>query len=550
MTLTRALGGLLLLLLLIPSAWFAWSVRDQPQLGAFHDDSLYYVAARSLAQGEGYRIASFPGAPYQTKYPPAFAGLLSLAWRLEPRFPQNLVWATLLAWLAVPVFLLLSWRLFADFGFPRWLEAVLCAALALNPWVVNCSARLITELWFASELLAVSLLLARAARPEARWPLAAAAGALGGLAALTRTAALPMLLAGAAFLLLRRRRTQAAAFALAMLPAVAAWQWWAAARATAAGGDVITTYYTSYLGFHFLNVTAGLLPKLFWVNLTTLVSETGSLLAFSFNDTTFRLQFSRLVAAGAIVGTVRLARRQGLSPMHLFAPLYIGMLLGWHFPPVDRLLLPLAPLLAAGLAFELQHLCRMLGLSLRSPLRSQRVAGRAVAAALAAAGAMVLVTTWWGLTAFLPALTRAWRQEFAARAASYRWIVDNLPRDARILAYQDPVLHLYTGRQGCRIPAMPGHIYRGDMAAARAHFLRFVDLARARGLDYVLLTASDLAMGELPQAERKRWFDRARSHPELQLLYSGAGVWVYRVRPAASASAAVISPPAARRGRS
>ena len=76
-----------------------------PHLGFYHDDSIYWVSGRSLAMGDGYRIQSLPGQPYQTKYPPLYPALLAGIWKLDPRFPANLPLATLFSWLllsAVP----------------------------------------------------------------------------------------------------------------------------------------------------------------------------------------------------------------------------------------------------------------------------------------------------------------------------------------------------------------------------------------------------------------------------------------------------------------
>ena len=53
-------------LVLAPSAYLAWSLRDMPHLGFYHDDSIYWVSAKSLASGDGYRISSLPGQPFQT----------------------------------------------------------------------------------------------------------------------------------------------------------------------------------------------------------------------------------------------------------------------------------------------------------------------------------------------------------------------------------------------------------------------------------------------------------------------------------------------------
>src|SRR6266478_423278 len=57
--------------------------------GYYHDDSLYLVSAKALATAQGYRVISLPGNPVQTKSPPAYPFLLSLAWRAYPSFPGN-----------------------------------------------------------------------------------------------------------------------------------------------------------------------------------------------------------------------------------------------------------------------------------------------------------------------------------------------------------------------------------------------------------------------------------------------------------------------------
>ena len=85
----RLTSCLLFLALLIPSAWFAWQNRDMPQLGRGHDDAIYLTVAKSLVDGNGYRIQNLPGAPYETKYPPVGIWLLMLVWWINPEFPAN-----------------------------------------------------------------------------------------------------------------------------------------------------------------------------------------------------------------------------------------------------------------------------------------------------------------------------------------------------------------------------------------------------------------------------------------------------------------------------
>ena len=47
--------------LLLGGAAF-WGANKQI-LGLFHDDGIYAVAGKALANGDGYRIVSLPGAP-------------------------------------------------------------------------------------------------------------------------------------------------------------------------------------------------------------------------------------------------------------------------------------------------------------------------------------------------------------------------------------------------------------------------------------------------------------------------------------------------------
>ena len=45
--------ALLFLVLLVPSAVFAWKNLDMPQFGFQHDDTIYYVCAKAWATGTG-----------------------------------------------------------------------------------------------------------------------------------------------------------------------------------------------------------------------------------------------------------------------------------------------------------------------------------------------------------------------------------------------------------------------------------------------------------------------------------------------------------------
>src|SRR5580693_4696544 len=135
----RILGLLIFLLVISPSGYLAWKSRDMPQFGHLHDDAIYFVSAKSSAEGHGYRILSLPGEPYQTKYPPLFPLLLALVWKINPDFPANLYLAGLVCWLMLPMFLAVSWLFYQRLGLPRWQGLTLIGLLALNLWVADFS---------------------------------------------------------------------------------------------------------------------------------------------------------------------------------------------------------------------------------------------------------------------------------------------------------------------------------------------------------------------------------------------------------------------------
>ena len=164
----KADGSRCVLLALAPSAYLAWTLRTMPHLGFYHDDSIYWVSAKSLAMGDGYRIASLPGQPYQTKYPPLYPALLAGIWKINPDFPANLPLATLFAWLLLPVFLATVWMFLRQYGFSWREQCILVLMAGLSPVTVVFSFSLMPELLFTALLFASVMLAERALRPKLR----------------------------------------------------------------------------------------------------------------------------------------------------------------------------------------------------------------------------------------------------------------------------------------------------------------------------------------------------------------------------------------------
>lgn len=524
----KAIAVAVLLLALVPAAHLAWMAREMPHFGHLHDDSIYWVAAKSMAEGHGYRIRSLPGEPFQTKYPPLWPLALAGIWKIDPRFPENLRWGMAVAWAMLPAFMFVAWCWFRSVEFRPAMRTGLCAALVLSPWVVFLSTTLMSELIFSVALLAALLAIERARTGP--WP-ALAAGLLGAAAYLIKTAALPLLVVGPLWLIWRsdywRRYRSAAVFFCAMLPAVAGWMLWAGHHMTGAR-DIVSLYYTNYLGYQIYNIGWRDLPLVMWKNLDGVFSGIAGLLIFDLGKSALGVHLSRLLAIGAIVGVVRLARTRGVTPYHGFAAAYTAILLVWHYPPNERFLLPLFPLLLAGVGRELAHL----GSVIRSAWR-QGALNRAVAAGMVAGAATLaafgMVMNAGAIFREFPGIMGQHRAVLASNRAAFAWIAQHAPGAGAFYAYDDAVFFLYTGHHAASLPVAPMPFYREDRAAILRPFRDMPAFAREQGLDYLFFSAADFHR-DLPDAERAEVRRILSRQPEMIQEYAWGLSAVYRLQ--------------------
>jgi len=515
---------LLLALLLIPSAWFAFTWRHMPRAGEYHDDGIYYVTAQSLATTGEYRIASLPDQPKQTKYPPLWPAVLSLAW-LAGGYPANLPAVALLCWLCVPATLLLFHAFLRREGFAPWPALALAALWALNPYVQLFGTTMLTELPFLALVLA-ALLLLHDATPQR----ALAAGAVAGLAFLTRTAGIALLPAALGWLLLRRERRQALFFSAAMLPAILGWAAWCAANKNPAH-DWLALYYTNYLGFHLQNFVWSETHLFLWKNLDGIVLGLGSYVLPNVGLSLPEKMLAQTLAIAGIIGLTRLVRRdpRGLAALYAaFALLATLMLAVWHFPPNERFMLPIAPLWLAGLWTEMAHLAANVRSALHHRDRSQRI----VAAGFGAFVAALLLFCGWKMAdasrTLLPSTYALEAQRLRDTQPMMDWIRANLPRDARLMSEKDPTLFLRTGLRGGKRFPPTAYWYREDFHGLAQAFLDSPRFSREHGFTHLYVDDWDYARDLTPEAHRAI-LDGFRRHPQLELLHESGRSRLYRV---------------------
>lgn len=519
-------AGVLLafILLLIPSAQFAWRNPDMPDFGRLHDDALMFVSAQGLAQGHGYRLSSLPENPYQTKYPPLYPAYLALVWLFNPSFPENLKTATLFTWPWLAVFLVLAWAMYRRDGFPLKRALVLTAILGLSPYMVLFGATLFSEVFFSCFVLATLLLARRTGNVTI-----VLAGLAAACAYLTRTAGIALVVSIPALLLWKRDWRRAALFLAASLPAVVAWSWWTQVHLPHST-DLTLLYYVDYMGFRRANFGFDNLSMILWKNIDQILYGMGSLVipkvvAFP----TVRI-LTQVIAIAMLAGVVRLVRRGIAVDYAAFAILSLGILAVWHYPPNERFVLPLFPLLLAGLTAEFDHLWNMLKKALHHKDLSQRVVagmfGAATAAVcLTALGAQVYTTFW-----LLNQIAAQERPKVADRRAAYQWMAANLPAGAKVLSNDDPLLYLSSGHRGSSVLLMPRWWYADDQESVVNAFRNAPAYCMTRGLQYLYSTPDDLSRFTEGKSI-DQVLTAVRSNPHLKTVFTGSAGTLYQVSP-------------------
>ena len=512
---------MILFVVLAPSAQFAWRARHMPELGYLHDDGVFFETAKSIAAGS-YRIPSLPENPFQTKFPPLYPLYLSLIWIANPMFPANLALATALNWLVLAILIVLSFLVFRRYGFSETNAWWMTAAVGLNPYLILFGTRMFSEVFFTCWVLAVLLVLSREGMR-----MAILAGILAGVAYLSRTAGIALLVSVPAYLIFRREKARAIAFAAAMFPFIAGWMLWTRSHALHTT-DPTLLYYTDYLRYQFLNVGLDNLPVVLWKNIDQILYGMGALALPKVADSLAVKILTQVIAVAMISGIVRLARRRIALDYALFALVSTGILMLWHFPPNERFVVPLYPLLLAGLVTELAHLTKMLRASFAHKDREQRVAAALFSAVVAGVFSIALVLQCYTTFVFLKASSDQKIAKVRDLEAAYSWIAANLPPSATVLSYDDPLLYLYTGRRGNYLPLLPRWWYSEDHASIVGAYRNVAQYCRARGLQYVYFTTEDLDR-EVGPEDREQIGKTIRENPQLTAVFQAGIGTLYKV---------------------
>jgi hypothetical protein len=508
-SLRRFAPALALIALCLPTLLFVWNNRDVPHFGVLQDDGMYLIDGKALAGGAGYRILSLPSQPYDTRYPPLYPLLLSVAWRVAPAYPATLAIAVMLSWLCLPLVLLLGYRWCLRQGFSIPITWLTLGLFALNPYVLFFVSNLGSEMMFMVFLFGAMVLAERRS--------AFLAGLLTGAAYLTRTSGIALLPAAIAYYYWRKQVRGGVWFTLGMLPAVVSWAVWSRLHA-APGHDVVTLCYTNYLGYYFTNVGWDNIGHVLARNTGALLEAMGSLVFPQMMEGWLAKVLLWPLGVAMIVGCVRMVQRGHARLYALFGVVSVAMLLVWHYQPNQRFVLPLAPLLLAGFCFAMVELAHWV----QQKQRGVAVRGFAIVLALILTGGAVLQICMD--VGVVPQLARNDRTNARAYESMYRWIAQNLPADASVLWQDDTALYLATGRHSVSFVVPPREFEATGGDAGEAARFRGIDrYAREQRLGYILLAKVGLRKNQ--EVLREAAADRG-----LELVHEEAGGVLYQVR--------------------
>ena len=512
-----------MILALIPYTWIAFSNSDLPQFGKYQDDGLFLIAGKTLKDAQGYRIASLPGKPYQTKYQPLYPALLAVVWSLNGRFPENLRLFAAFEWVTFVMYLLLAWAVFRALGFSVWKSAGMFLLLALNPWLLYWALLPISDIPFSVLLLFLFWILARR-RDDPRWWVAA--GCAGALAYLTKSVGI--LIVPAIWLGGWRSREWKRCLVMTA-PAVAtfaAWTLWASIHRTHLQQSILW-YYTDYIGFHLKNGGLQALSKIFESNLGTLIGVVGNSVVYNLADSMPGRFLSVVLLAAAISGTRRLIQRTGRVEYPAFCALLIALLLVWNFSPNARLLAPVWPLFAMGLCAEAEHARVLVRRAHESLKKSDRIAARMATAGVTLACIYALVLNMTFLARGIPAMLEQDRQWSARDRITFDWCKRELPDAAVVLANNDTALYLQTGLTAIRPVPNSVAFYKNDTAGELENFTHFDGMADFFGLTHIVITPEDFGDYD---ARQREWIVSSLIHnPRHKRIYSAQDSTVLQI---------------------
>jgi hypothetical protein len=509
--------GIILLFFLGAIHW----LRPASLFGYFHDDTLYFSSARALATGHGYIIESLPGIPPQTKYPILYSWLLSRVWKWSPQFPGNVMSAIWVTSLFGCLFLAAAFQFLRKMnGVGDWAALAIVAVISFEPSFLTFNAALLSDVPFMALALTAIVLADSGLRPERGIFTAALAGGLAGLSVNARTLGMATVVGILSIAIFRREyRKFLAAFlaaapfvVLALWPTLSNFQRVMHGNLSVAGNPAwnqTMQYYVSYMGDWRNNITSfSMLFRLLKSTVFLLLACPAQYLLapaiqpWSPGGMVIYLAVTLLVAAGMF----RQLREEGWKPVHAVLPVYAAILLIWPYPQMERFLLLFLPLFLAGFYLETRRLGMALAkcFSSRAKFADKLLAGVFAVLLLGLAGFAAWNYAVVGRSE-MTTLIENRRAILPEKQQAYVWVREHTSPETRIVAFEDVLLYLNTGRQAIRpISFRPSCCFTNDRAILNEDLHRIMEVPRHVHAAYWLMSDDYFSHeGSIPEIHAK-----------------------------------------------
>lgn len=537
------LGGVLL------SATVVYLGLLRPEgFGSYHDDGLYAVLGKALASGQGYKVISLPFEPDQTKSPPLYPFVLSLIWRLNPHFPQNVPWMMLLSVVATVLFLMLVWRYLVSRQYIGPSGALIIVTLAALNWrTIILATGVYSEMMYALLSVIALHLAERREEEEKGFKGGITVGVVMGLAFLARSSGIALPVAVVAYYLIKKRWRSAVVPAAVAGLFILAWLVWGhfhrpAVDSTNAG------YYESYLstlsqvlGGDGLGSKLASLLNLAAKNAVLLIVVTAPLVALGLNYDWTQNFSGALAAIGFVlfvmtfmflIGGFFRFRHAGIRLLHTYVAVYVLIHILWPYAAYDRFLMPLLPFLLLFLLTEV----KLLGLSAQKEFASRGATAKKFSAALISLVLVMLIGfVAYNVIAGIRTLHSSGKEKarFLEDQAAIQWLKNNAFGSDVVVCYRDPTYYLYTNLKTIRsISAREGGLTQDSTAApdeqARVIF-RIIDESNAR---FLVTTSTDFEQEDQASLQReglKTLIEENRNRFVLVFESGDPGSRIYRI---------------------
>jgi len=208
------------------------------------------------------------------------------------------------------------------------------------------------------------------------------------------------------------------------------------------------------------------------------------------------------MSAIVLSGVVRQLARREWQPVTFVAIPYVLIVILWPFPIMERFLLPFLPLFLLAALLESKRLLSLAMANFRPPASlGNRVLAVGICAILLGYAAFSGWTYLFRDRQQLREAGDAQAKTLDQKKEVYSWVRDHTLASAKIVAYDDVLLFLYSRRQALRPMAiLPTAAYSNGADNLAKDLSHMSDAPRQAGATYWLVTKDDFSL----EAEREK----------------------------------------------